>query len=581
MKNTGSSDSVTSKCDAAALSAPVKTGDQSGVHSGVVPSVNPAVSTVVSAGSVNPVVNSDGVSGDVNSVKPTKGAPVSSSPGKQVVKTGASSGVRIGVRNKTALSVGDKGKSIVSGEVGEVISFRDVTFGPHEGEVRFRLIHFWEAWNIQTKVLIGVEMLLIDEEANVLQGFIPHSRMEIFMRHIRAGATYRLHKFFGSRSKPGFRVASSEVTISLSWNSVLSVLEDSSICFPTDRFRIHGYEEFDAACDMRGGLYDYLGHIKLVNGMVPTDSFQIDEAELAASRRVDLHVQKHDEPVLKLCLWDKAAFDFCAKFKASGGKARVILATTLNPRRYGVVSLSTMASSRVFLDSDVKETEDYLTWLESNLDVANRVNAEAVIKPEPATLEELFSYMREASAKVAWFECTATIDDVVHGSAWYYIGCGVCHTKAIKGPTTLMCKKCGKSEIDGVAKYLSKLSVYDRSEQAVFVILGAAGEELTGRKASELVESYYQENESVGVDAMVPVPQAMLDTIGQTRKFIVKVSSHNLAGKTRTLTVTKVLPLGVGNVDDRGGEEEENAGELGKRDAEVIESSGAKRSKSG
>ncbi|KAJ4872926.1 Uncharacterized protein Rs2_45410 [Raphanus sativus] len=33
MKITGSSDSVNSKCEAAALSAPVKTGDQSGVHS--------------------------------------------------------------------------------------------------------------------------------------------------------------------------------------------------------------------------------------------------------------------------------------------------------------------------------------------------------------------------------------------------------------------------------------------------------------------------------------------------------------------------------------------------------------------
>ncbi|KAJ4895094.1 replication protein A 70 kDa DNA-binding subunit A-like [Raphanus sativus] len=297
MKNTGASEPVNSKCEAAALSAPVKTGDQSGVHSGVVPSVQPAVSTVVSAVPVSPAVNSGGSggdSGDVNSAKPTKGAPVSTRPGKQVVKTGASSAVRIGVRNKSSVSVGDKGKSIVSGDVGEVISFRDVTFGPHEGEVRFRLIHFWEAWNIQTKVLIGVEMLLIDEEANVLQGFIPHSRMETFMRHIRAGATYRLHKFFGSRSKPSFRVASSEVTISLSWNSVLSVHEDSSICFPMDRFRIHGYEEFDAACDMRGGLYDFLGHIKLVNGAVPNDTFQIDEAELTASRRVELHVQKHE-----------------------------------------------------------------------------------------------------------------------------------------------------------------------------------------------------------------------------------------------------------------------------------------------
>ena len=40
---------------------------------------------------------------------------------------------------------------------------------------------------------------------------------------------------------------------------------------------------------------------------------------------------------------------------------------------------------------------------------------------------------------------------------------------------------------------------------------------------------------------MVPVPQALIDTIGQTRKFIVKVSDHNLTGKTQALTVTEVL----------------------------------------
>ncbi|KAF2594233.1 hypothetical protein F2Q70_00044221 [Brassica cretica] len=91
--------------------------------------------------------------------------------------------------------------------------------------------------------------------------------------------------------------------------------------------------------------------------------------------------------------------------------------------------------------------------------------------------------------------------------------------------------------------YLSKLSVYDQKDQAVFVVLGDAGEELTGKKAAELVERYYQANEDVGEDHIVPVPQAMIDTLGQTRKFIVKVSDHNLNGKSQTLTVTKVLPL--------------------------------------
>ena len=38
------------------------------------------------------------------------------------------------------------------------------------------------------------------------------------------------------------------------------------------------------------------------------------------------------------------------------------------------------------------------------------------------------------------------------------------------------------------------------------------------------------------------MPQALSNTIGQTRKFIVKVSNHNLTGKTQSLTVTKVLP---------------------------------------
>jgi len=104
------------------------------------------------------------------------------------------------------------------------------------------------------------------------------------------------------------------------------------------------------------------------------------------------------------------------------------------------------------------------------------VNAEIVTKAETVTIGELFSYIKQEGAKVqplirfthslrcliylcnftitqvAWFECTATNDDVVHGSAWYYIACGGCKTKATKGPTTLMCKKCGKAEVAGVAE---------------------------------------------------------------------------------------------------------------------------------
>ncbi|CDY22941.1 BnaA01g18790D [Brassica napus] len=437
------------------------------------------------------------------------GVPMSKNPNGAIIHS-TKAGVSSGVRGKSAVSSRVKGKAIVSAEV---VAFKDVKYGPHDGELRFRLIHFWEARNVVSKVLIGLEMLLIDQEETVIQGFIPAGRIDTYLPHMRAGGLYRLNSFFGSHNKNLYRVAEPSFTITFSSTSVLSDLTDN-----------------------------YVGHIKLVNGQVLSDSLMLDDAEIASSRRVLLHVQTHDGPVMKLYLWDKAASDFSEKFKASGGTARVVLVTTLNPKRFGgALALSSMTPSRVFLDKDVQTTEEYLTWMNANLSVANRVNADVVTKTETMTIGELLFYIQQEDAKVAWFECIATIADVVHGSSWYYIGCGVCHTKATKGPTTLMCKKCGKPDIVGVPQYLAKISVYDNEDQASFVLLGDAGHELSGRKASELVASYFEANENVGDDHLVPVPQALIDTIGQTRKFIVKVSDHNLTGKTQALTVTKVL----------------------------------------
>ncbi|XP_013607710.1 PREDICTED: uncharacterized protein LOC106314379 [Brassica oleracea var. oleracea] len=79
--------------------------------------------------------------------------------------------------------------------------------------------------------------------------------------------------------------------------------------------------------------------------------------------------------------------------------------------------------------------------------------------------------------------------------------------------------------------YLAKISFYDNNDQAVFVLLGDAGTELTGKQAAELVDNYF---EMLG-------PQALIDTIGQTHKFRVKVSNLNFSGKIQSITVTKVV----------------------------------------
>nr|VDC60270.1 unnamed protein product [Brassica rapa] len=415
---------------------------------------------------------------------------------------------------------------------------------------------FWELWNPLKKTLIGMEMLLIE-----------FNRIETYLPKMKRGSVYKLDNFYGSRNKSVFRVADHTVTVSFSWNSELTVLLDCPSQFDDDRFRFHSYEEFQANCDLKGDLYDVVGHMKLVNGQSIHEAPVLDEVEIAKARRVLIHVQSHDGPVMKLYLWDQAAREFCKKFKSYEGTPTVLLVTTVNTKTLGgTLALTSMSSSRVFMDYDVQPTIDYFSWLGSNPDIAEQVNAEVVTKRETMTIGEIFSYIEQESAKVnliyissiskrnlyfyansqdAFFECTATIDDVVHGSSWYYIACSGCHSKVSNGPTSLLCtnKKCGKVNVSGVPQYLSKISVYDNSDQAVFVLLGDAGRELTGKPASELVRSYFEANGNERVNLEAPIPEALISTIGQKHKFCVKVTEHNLSGKTRSLTVTKILSL--------------------------------------
>ncbi|KAL0804101.1 hypothetical protein Bca101_096591 [Brassica carinata] len=501
------------------------------------------------------------VSGDLIGKKPNGKDVVSST---EPVKRDGQTGVTIA----TDVS-GDpkKKKPNVKAVVSSAELIRHVKFGPQEGELRFRLIHFREARNALMKILIGLEMLLIDEQGTVIQGFIPPSRIDTYLPHMIAGSIYRLNKFYGSKSKIVYWLLNQ--TLPLLSHGILSSLNSKTVRFS---FLMIG----SASMDMKN-----LKRPVTSRGIFTTlnDSLVLDEVEIASTRRILVHVQTHDGPVMKLYLWDKAATDFCEKFKAHGNTPSVILVTTVNPKQFGgSLALSSLSSS-----------------LSSNPDFANRVNAEIATKSETVTIGELFSYIKQEETKVAWFECIATINDVVHRSAWYYIACGGCKTKATKGPTTLMCKKCGKAEVAGVAEYLTKLSVYDNDDQAFFVLIGDTGRELTGKPASELVDSYYETNENVGDDHVIPVPQALLGTIGQTHKFIVKVSKHNLEGKTQALTVTKVLPseapapegnleenvivhsaeetLQMGNrEDDPSIENEEAADEVGKMGSDGLES---------
>ncbi|KAF3571208.1 hypothetical protein F2Q69_00060992 [Brassica cretica] len=166
----------------------------------------------------------------------------------------------------------------------QVMLFRDVSLGPREAELMFRLIHLWEARNPNTKILIGQEMLLIDEEGTLIQGFVPAGHVGTYK--LISGSVYKLSNFFGSRSKVQYRVADHSATVSFTWNSALTFLENPPVLILEDRFRFHSYEEFKVNCDSKGDLYDYVCHMKLVNGHTITKHTVLDEIDIAEKRHL-------------------------------------------------------------------------------------------------------------------------------------------------------------------------------------------------------------------------------------------------------------------------------------------------------
>ncbi|CAN6832756.1 unnamed protein product [Brassica oleracea var. botrytis] len=55
----------------------------------------------------------------------------------------------------------------------------------------------------------------------------------------------------------------------------------------------------------------------------------------------------------------------------------------------------------------------------------------------------------------------------------------------------------------------------------------------------------YAEENGGGAEHEVPLPQCLIDTIGQTDKFRIKVSLFNFTSKRLSLTVTKIVSPAV------------------------------------
>ncbi|CAG7906588.1 unnamed protein product [Brassica rapa] len=224
------------------------------------------------------------------------------------------------------------------------------------------LIHFWEARkNVKGGpcIFLEIEMLMIDEEGTLAQGFIGQNLRNQYEKELERGSIYTLTKFYASNSKVMYHVADQKLVICISHVSALSKVEENIEGILTERFRSIHFQILKPTA-ISEGIFTML--LATLSWSMVSLSISV---RFCAPRMTQL-LGELCGPVMNIYLWDEAAENFCLKFDACAATPTVLLITTVNPKRLGgKLRLSSMSYSRVFLDEEVDSPKEYLTWLKT------------------------------------------------------------------------------------------------------------------------------------------------------------------------------------------------------------------------
>ncbi|XP_013633042.1 PREDICTED: uncharacterized protein LOC106338662 [Brassica oleracea var. oleracea] len=224
-----------------------------------------------------------------------------------------------------------KQTTVITGQAASPLFFSQVSPGPGDSKLQFRLVHFWEARkNAKERgsILVGIEMLMIDGQGTVAHGFIAQNHCNRYEKELERGRIYTLTNFFASNIKVMYRVADQKLVICITHTSEMSKVEENIEGILTQRFRIHSFADFEANCDLRGDLHDIVGHLKLVDGQPLQHRPVLCTKYGSTSPKIMVHLQLKDGPVMNVYLWDQAAESFRIKFDASATTPTVLLVTT-------------------------------------------------------------------------------------------------------------------------------------------------------------------------------------------------------------------------------------------------------------
>ncbi|KAL0654747.1 hypothetical protein Bca4012_097438 [Brassica carinata] len=207
----------------------------------------------------------------------------------------------------------------------------------------------------------------------------------------------------------------------------------------------------------------------------------------------------------------------------------------------GKLHLNSSGSTKIFIDNNLEVVQAFMKRMGiETTDGPSKIVEEDKNKlhVEMWTIEEILQYVSSGADQEKEVICRAKVIDISSRNGWKYLGCGSCSHKLGRSETSLICNNCPQKTIIGVARFRIELVVESGDRTTTFVLFDRDAKKVTHTTAEEITA--LEEKEEGNTQDNQKVPKCLLDIIGKTMDFQVKIAKYNFETSFQAFTVTRI-----------------------------------------
>lgn len=425
----------------------------------------------------------------------------------------------------------------------EITLIKDLDITKSTFNLKVKVLRLWTQPDLRNiGEIFSIEMILMDEEGNKIQGNVLRKWFARFQPVLQEGqAFYVLNPTMcENRSKLKFGRGQDKI----------SFYHDTRIHRCTDfTGSIYGFSFADYYDILSTNLPQNIS-IDIIGDVVtytPIETIQKDKGN--TTKKLTIQLQNLEGTRVFVTLWNKFAQQFSDFLDEHTQQHRVIVIVQFATVNYwrGRATVSTYYDiSKVYIGSDIHDINEFKQKFIGN--TANTISSErmTVVSSKGYSYEKDFLITTEFSTLNDVMECKevktfivfGTVVGFQHNFQWHYAGCKGCHCKAyqVDGDKDVYeCKssKCQGKVINVVQRYKIPLRVQDYYATVTLTLFDSDANNILGISATELYDKYKQLGD---VDVM---PKEFDVFLGKRYAFKIEVKQFNLDNNSRVYSITK------------------------------------------